>query len=168
MTVRLLLILLLAAHAGAALAQYKCVAANGAVTFQDSPCVGAKSEQKLDLVSSGRAPASAVAGAASPESVDKRMLANYQRQDEREALAKALRAAQDAAARRQAQHDADVAAARQRFGQDPSDGLALADALAAIESRYRALGVIDADGIRSARAALEEFDRASDAAPSAR
>jgi hypothetical protein len=161
-----LLLLLLAAHAGGALAQYKCVAANGAVTFQDAPCVGAKSGQKLDIAPKGQPPASAVAAAAPPGSVDKRMLANYQRMDQRDALEQAVRAARDAAARRRAQHDTEVAAVRQRFADNPPDGLSLADALADIESRYRALAVIDDDGIRSAQAALDDFDRA--AAASAR
>jgi hypothetical protein len=160
-----LLLLLLAAHAGGALAQYKCVAANGAVTFQDAPCVGAKSGQKLDIAPRGQ-PASAVAAAALPGSVDKRMLANYQRMDQRDALEQAVRAARDAAARRRAQHDTEVAAVSQRFADNPPDGLSLADALADIESRYRALAVIDDDGIRSAQAALDDFDRA--AAASAR
>jgi hypothetical protein len=168
-----LVLLLLAAHAGAALAQYKCTAANGAVTFQQTPCVGAQSEEKLVVIPNGHPPAASgvrppavvvpaakapAAGKAGP-SVDQRMLANYQRQQERDPLEQALRTARDDAAKRAAQRDADIAAVQTRFAGDLSNTQALKDALAAIDSRYQALSVVDNDRIRTAQAALDQWDK---------
>jgi hypothetical protein len=169
-----LVLLLLAAHAGAALAQYKCTAANGAVTFQQTPCVGAQSEEKLVVVPNGHPPPAAgarppaVVVPAAPggragnagKSVDERMLAGYQRQQQRDALEQALRTARDDAGKRAAQRNADVAAVQTRYAGDLSNTQALNDALAAIDSRYQALSVIDNDRIRSAQAALDNWDKA--------
>jgi hypothetical protein len=174
MTSRLarLSLLLLAVHAGAALAQYKCTASNGAVTFQDTPCLGARSEEKLTVVPNGHPPpasgvaaspltartaASAVAG--KPEtSVDKRMLANYERQHQRDALEQALKSAQDDRDRRAAQRLDAIAAARRQFGDDPSNAQLLRDALASIDSRYKAFGEIDESRVASAQAALDKLE----------
>ena len=176
-----LVLLLLAAHAGAALAQYKCTAANGAVTFQQTPCIGARSEEKLVVVPNGHPPpasgvpapppiartaASAPVGKPAPN-IDKRMLANYERQHKRDALEQALRNAQDDKARRATQRAEAIAAAQKQFGGDPLNAAALADALAAINSRYRALGEIDDGRIKSAQAALDDWDRAQAKAASA-
>ena len=57
MNYRPILLLLLAAHAGAALAQYKCTAANGAVTFQQTPCAGGQQEERLVVIPNGHPPA---------------------------------------------------------------------------------------------------------------
>ena len=59
-----LVFLLLAAWAGSALAQYKCTGANGQVTFQQEPCVGARTEEKLVVVPNGAAPAASSVKAA--------------------------------------------------------------------------------------------------------
>jgi len=172
-----LVLLLLAAHAGAALAQYKCTAANGAVTFQQMPCVGGQAEDKLVIIPNGHPPpasdarpatvivrTAASASVGKPEtSIDKRMLANYQHQQQREALAQSVAAAQDDAARRADQQTADIAATQRRFAGDLSNAQALDDALAAIDSRYRALAVIDNDRIRSAQTALDRWDEADKA-----
>jgi hypothetical protein len=172
-----LVLLLLAAHAGAALAQYKCTAASGAVTFQQTPCVGALSEEKLVVIPNGHPPAAsgvrppavvAPAAKAAPAgkagtSVDQRMLADYQRQQERNALQQTLRTAQDDAAKRAAQRTADVAAAQNQYAGDLSNTQALNDALAAIDSRYRALSVVDNDRIQTAQDALDQWDRADEA-----
>ena len=172
-----LILLLLAAHAGAALAQYKCTAANGAVTFQQTPCVGAQSEEKLVVIPNGhpppapgaRPPTVIVRTAASASvgkvetNIDKRMLANYQRQQQREPLEQALRTAQDDAARRAAQRNADVVAVQTRYAGDLSNTQALNDALAAINSRYQALTLVDNDRIKSAQAALDTWDKAEKA-----
>jgi len=172
-----LVLLLLAAHAGAALAQYKCTAANGAVTFQQTPCVGGQSEEKLVVIpnghpppASGAAPPLVIVRTAAPASVgkvetnvDKRMLAEYQRQQQRDVLEQALRSAQDGAAKRAAQRDADVAAVQARYAGDLSNTQPLNDALAAINSRYQALSVVDSDRIKSAQAALDNWDKAEQA-----
>jgi hypothetical protein len=172
-----LVLLLLAAHAGAALAQYKCTAANGAVTFQQTPCVGAQAEEKLVLIPNGHPPAASgvrppaavvPAAKAAPAgkagtSVDQRILANYQRQQQRDALEQALRAARDDAAKRAAQRDVDIATVHARFAGDLSNTQALNDALAAIDSRYRALSVVDNDRIQAAQAALDKWDQADQA-----
>jgi hypothetical protein len=166
-----LVLLLLAAHAGAALAQYKCTAANGGVTFQQTPCVGAQSEEKLVVVPNGHPPPASgvrsppmVAPAATAgkvgTSVDQRMLAGYQRQQQREPLEQALREARGDAANRGAQRNADVAAVQARYAGDLSNTQALNDAIAAINSRYQALSLIDADRIKSAQAALDDWDKA--------
>ena len=146
----------LAAHAGAALAQYKCVAADGAITFQQAPCAGAKSEQKLNVIPNGAPARASGAVAATPSgSVNKRMLAGYERQHQRDALAQALQSAQDTKARRSAERLADIAAARKRFGDDPANARSLSEALASIDSRYIALGEFDDRSIRDAQAALD-------------
>jgi len=164
-----LLLLLLAAHAGTALAQYKCTAASGAVTFQERPCVAGQAEQKLVVIPNGHpppasgvlpAPVSVPQAASGPAaSVDKRMLANYERQRRRDALQQALQAAQDEKAGRAAQRLDAIAGARAQFGDDPASAQALSDALAAIDSRYRALGALDDLHVASAQAALDEWEK---------
>jgi hypothetical protein len=166
MTHRLLRLplLLLAAHAGGAAAQYKCTASDGAVTFQQTPCVGAKSEQKLNVVPNGHPPPAS--GAAAPvagagNNINKRMLAGYERQRERDALVQALSSAQEDKARRAGQRQADIAAARQQFGGDPANAQALREALASIESRYKALDEIDDNRVRTAQRMLAQWDKAT-------
>lgn len=163
-----LMLILLAAHAGAALAQYKCTAGNGAVTFQQTPCSGAGSGERLVIVPNGHPPpASGVAAAVTPQasapasasSLDKRMLANYERQHQRDPLAQALRSARDDAARRVARHSADIAAAQRQFGSDPPDSQTLSNALADLESRFRAMAVVDDDRVRAAQVALDDWDK---------
>ena len=185
-----LILLLLAAHAGAALAQYKCTAADGAITFQQTPCFGAKAEEKLVVIPNGHPPPAAAraSGAASmpnspaiqympppvpapaakvDTSVNKRMLANYERQHQRDLLEQALRKAQDDKARRAADRAQAIASAQKQFGDDPANAAALRDAVASIDSRYNALGLIDDLQAKSAQAALDDWDRASAAATAA-
>jgi hypothetical protein len=168
-----LILLLLAAHAGAALAQYKCTAANGAITFQQTPCFGAKSEEKLNVIPNGHPPpappasgasgaAPAVAAATPPAvNIDKRMLANYEHQRERDKLLQAVKSAQDDKAARVQQRLADIANARRQFGDDPANAQLLRDALVSIDSRYSALGDLDESRIRQAQADLADWDSAS-------
>ena len=161
-----LVLLLLAAHADAALAQYKCTAAGGAVTFQQTPCLGAKSEEKLVVIPNGHPPPATGASAprvtapapAAASGTNQRMLANYERQHQRDALEQALGRAQDDKARRSEERAQAVAAVRRQFGDDPANAAALRDALTAVDSRYTALGEIDEGRIRSARAALDDWD----------
>ena len=167
-----LILLLLAAHAGAALAQYKCTAANGAITFQQTPCFGAKSEEKLTVIPNGHPPpappasgasgaAPAVAAANPPAAnIDKRMLANYERQHEREQLLQAIRSAQDDKTGRVQQRQADIANARKQFGDDPANAQLLRDALVSIDSRYNALSDLDESRIRQAQIELADRDAA--------
>ena len=169
-----LVLLLLAAHAGAALAQYKCTAAGGAVTFQQTPCFGAKSEEKLVVIPNGHPPPASASGASAPRGTaaapapaaeaspgtNQRMLASYERQHQRDALEQALHAAQDDKDSRAAQRAQAVAAARKQLGDDPANAAALRDAVTAIDSRYTALGEIDESRIRAARAALDDWNRA--------
>ena len=186
-----LILLLLAAHAGAALAQYKCTAANGAVTFQQTPCVGARSEEKLVVIPNGHPPpagAARASGAASvpnssvsqympplvsapvakvESSVNKRMLAIYERQHQRDLLEQALRKAQDDKASRAVDRSQAIASAQKQFGDDPANAVALRDAVTSIDSRYNALGLIDDLHAKSAQAALDDWDRAQAAATAA-
>jgi hypothetical protein len=162
-----LIVLLLAAHTGAALAQYKCTAANGAITFQQTPCVGAKAEQKLTVIPNGHPPPAAPASSASAPtpaepglSVDKRMLADYQRQHEREVYVQAVKTARDEKAARAQQRLADIAGARRQFGDDPANAAQLRDTLAQIDRRYDALSQLDDSRIAAAEAELAEFDKA--------
>jgi hypothetical protein len=157
-----LILLLLAAHAGAALAQYKCTAADGKITFQQTPCVGARSEEKLDVIPNGHPPGAPgqPPPAAADTSPDRRLLARYQSQAPRDALAQELRKAQDAQRQRAVERAAAVAAARQRFGDAAADAPALKDALADIDSRYTALGEVDEARLRRAQAALDDWDHA--------
>ena len=161
-----LMLILLAAHAGAAVAQYKCTAGNGAVTFQQTPCLGGGSGERLVIVPNGHPPsASGVAAAVTPQasasasSLDKRMLANYERQHQRDPLAQALRSARDDAARRVARHSADIAAAQRQFGNDPPDSQTLRNALADLDSRFHAMAVVDDDRVRAAQVALDDWDK---------
>ena len=169
-----LVLLLLAAHAGAALAQYKCTAASGAITFQQTPCFGARSEEKLVVIPNGHPPpatgASAPRGAAptaapapakeASPGTNQRMLANYERQHQRDALEQALRNAQDDKARRAAQRAQAIEAVQKQFGADPASAAALREAVTAIDSRYAALGEIDESRVKSAQAALDTWNRA--------
>ena len=175
MTSRLIL-LLLAMPATAALAQYKCTAANGAVTFQQTPCPAAQTEQKLTVVPNGHPPpasgaASSASGAAPPrvvapaavpaaaDNVDKRMLAKYERQHQRDALEKAVQSAQADKDGRAAARLQDIAGAKRQFGDDPANAQALRDALASIDSRYRALTELDDSRVQAARKALDDWDK---------
>jgi hypothetical protein len=173
-----LTLLLLAAHAGTALAQYKCTAANGGITFQQTPCFGAKSEEKLVVIPNGHPPAasgvvappvivqttaSAVVGKVETN-VDKKMLANFDRQRQRDALAQNLKEAQDDKERRTATRAEATAAARKQFGDDPGNAKALKDAIASINSRYGALAELDDTRIKAAQGALDNWDKAQMAA----
>ena len=167
-----LILLLLAAHAGTALAQYKCTAANGAITFQQTPCFGAKSEEKLTVIPNGHPPPAAPASGASgvaPAVVaapapavnfDKRMLANYERQHERDKLLQAVKSAQDDKSARAQQRLVDIANARKQFGDDPANAQLLRDALVSIDNRYSALTELDESRIRTAQADLANWDKA--------
>ncbi len=162
-----LVLLLLAAHAGGALAQYKCTAADGRITFQQQPCFGAKSEEKLVVVPNGHPPpASGVKPQAPPppasgsaENVDKKMLAHYDLMRQRDALAQAVQKVRDEQQGRTRQKLDDIAGARKQFGDDPANAVALSDALASIDRRYAAMAEIDDSRLRDAQARLDAWDR---------
>jgi hypothetical protein len=159
-----LIFLLLAAHAGAALAQYKCTAANGAITFQQTPCFGAKSEEKLVIVPNGHPPPASgvparVAGNGKPGN-DKPAPSGTERDRQHDALERAVRAVQDDKARRASQRAEDIDAARKQFGDDPARAAALQEALASIDKRYSAISELDASRLKSAQAALDDLERA--------
>lgn len=170
-----LILLLLAAYAGSALAQYKCTGADGRITFQQTPCFGARSEEKLTVIPNGHPPPAS--GAVAPTvivqtaasasvgkvetNVDKKMLARYEIQHQRDALEQTLRSAQDDKARRSEQKMEATAAARRQFGDDPANAQALRDAIASINSRYDALAELDDSRIRSAQGALDAWDKAN-------
>ena len=168
---RTLLALLLAAHAGAALAQYKCTSAAGAITFQQTPCLGAKSEEKLNVVPNGHPPGAsgvkpapggtpaAATASSGADSVDKRMLANYNKQREREGFAKAVDAAREEKSRLATQRQEAAAAARKQYADDPN-GKALRDALESIDKRYGALEELADSRQRAAQRTLDQWDRA--------
>ena len=162
--------LLLAAWAGTALAQYKCTGTDGRITFQQTPCFGAKSEEKLTVIPNGHPPsdsgvvappvASAASGAQAETNVDKKILARYEIQRQRDALEQALRSAQDDQARRSAQKAEAISGARRQFGDDPSNAQALREAISSISSRYDALAELDGERVRTAQAALDAWDKA--------
>jgi hypothetical protein len=171
-----LTLLLLATYAGAALAQYKCTAADGGITFQQTPCFGAKSEQKLVVVPNGHPPAAsgvvappvivrstAPAGKVEPD-VNKKMLASFERQEQRDALVQKVKDAQADKAHRFATRAEATAAARRQFGDDPSNAQALKDAIVSINNRYGALAELDESRIRAAQAVLDNWDQAQAAA----
>ena len=171
-----LILLLLAAHAGAALAQYKCTADDGAITFQQTPCVGARTEEKLNVIPNGHPPAasgvkptsapppskpgSAAAARATAQTPDQRLLASYERQQGRDRLVQELNAAQDQRAQRAAQLQQDIAAARTRYGDNPVDAPALSDAIAVLNRRYAAMRVIDDERVQTAEHTLAVWDSA--------
>ena len=173
-----LTLLLLAAHAGTALAQYKCTAADGSITFQQTPCFGARSEEKLNVVPNGHPPAASgvvppaviVQTAASASvgkvetNIDKKMLASYERQHQRDALEQKLKAAQDDKAQRLASKAEATAAARRQFGDDPVNAQALKDAIVSINRRYDALAELDDSRIKSAQSTLDAWDKVQTAA----
>ena len=171
-----LILLLLAAHAGAALAQYKCTADDGAITFQQTPCFGARTEEKLTVIPNGHPPAasgvkpasapppskpgSAAAAHATAQTPDQRLLASYERQQGRDRLVQELNAAQDQRAQRAAQLQQDIAAARARYGDSPVDAPALSDAIAVLNSRYAAMRLIDDERVQNAEHTLALWDNA--------
>ena len=169
-----LILLLLAAHAGAALAQYKCTADDGTIMFQQTPCFGAKAEEKLTVVPNGHPPAaSGVPPAAPPppkpapaavhapgQTADQRRLADYERQRvQHDRLEQDLQTARDERSQRAAQLQQDIAAAQARYGDNPVDAPALKDAIAALNSRYAAMRVIDDDNVGRAEKALAQWDK---------
>ena len=168
---RTLLALLLAAHAGAALAQYKCTSATGAITFQQTPCLGAKAEEKLNVVPNGHPPGAsgvkpapggtpaAATASSGADSVDKRMLAKYDKQREREGVAKAVDTAREDKARLGTQRQEAIAAARKQSGDDPANAKTLRDALDSINKRYDALEELADSRQRAAQRALDQWDR---------
>jgi len=177
MTFRLIL-LLLAVPATTAFAQYKCTSASGAVTFQQTPCPTSQTEQKLTVIPNGHPPpasgvvappvivrtsASAVVGKVETN-VDKKMLARYEHQRQRDTLEKAVQAAQADKDGRAAARLQDIAGARKQFGDDPANAAQLRDALASIDSRYKALTELDDMRIQSAKKAVDDWDKAQSAA----
>ena len=165
---RPILLLMLAAHAGVALAQYKCTAADGAITFQQTPCFGARTEEKLTVIPNGHPPAASGARPASSpavlhgqvQSTDERMLQGYERQSGRELLVQEVKAAQDAKTQRAAQLQLDIASARNRYD-SAAEASTLKDALDALNSRYVALSQIDDDHLQAAQKALADWDKSS-------
>ena len=166
--------LLLAVAAGSALAQYKCTGADGKITFQQEPCVGAKAEQKMVVVPNGHPPpasgvkpavVAAPAPAAQGENVDKKMLARYDLMRQRDALMQVLLKAQEDKASRAQHKQESVAAARKQFGDDPANAAALREALVSIDSRYDAMAELDDSRIRDAQAKLNAWDQAQPSAP---
>ena len=165
-----LTLLLLAAHAGTALAQYKCTAADGRITFQQTPCFGAAAEEKLTVIPNGHPPAaSGVKPAAPPppqaqSTADPRIMARLQAMKQRDGMEKELGNAQEDKARRPAQKAEDIAIARRAYGDDPANLQALRSALALIDSRYDAMAQADDARIKNAQLSLDSFDRAQAAA----
>ena len=175
-----LLLLLATCAASPALAQYKCTGANGAVTFQGTPCFGFAKEQKLVVVPNGTpvaasgasspagtAPAVAAAppasGASAPKfepSVDKRMLARYQKQDQRDQYQKAVKQVEDDMARRSNQKAADIAAVQRQMANDPANAATLNTAITSINARYQAMTEVDNSRLASAKAALAAWEKA--------
>jgi Domain of unknown function (DUF4124) len=172
--------LLLAACAGGAQAQYKCTGADGKISFQQQPCIGARSEEKLDVVPNGHPraasgaasgpaaarrpvtpPAPAPAAAPAAPNVDKKMLQRYEAMRRRDALADALKAAQDEQAARANDRLQDIAGAKRQFGDEPANAAALRDALASIDRRYAALSELDQSRINRAQAELDAWDRSN-------
>ena len=166
--------LLLVAFAGSAMAQYKCTAADGKITFQQEPCVGGKAEDKMVVVpnghpppASGVQPAAAVVQAPAPAAggkvemnVDKKMLQRYDLMRQRDALVQTLQKAQDDKASRAQQKLEAATAARKQFGDDPGNAAVLRDALVSINNRYDAMAEIDDSRIRDAQAKLDAWDKA--------
>ena len=163
---------------------------DGAITFQQTPCFGAKAEEKLTVVPNGHPPAasgvnpalassgvkpapaaSGVKAAAPPpkpapppvhvagQTPDQRLLASYERQHGRDRFVQELKTAQDARAQRAAQLQQDIAAAQARYGDNPVDAPALKDAIAALNSRYAAMRLIDDDRVQQAEKSLALWDR---------
>jgi hypothetical protein len=170
-----LTLLLLAAHAGAALAQYKCTAADGHVTFQQTPCFGAGAQEKLVVVPNGHPPAASGVKPTPPppppapppkveSSADKRIMARLAAMKQRDDMELALRSAQDEKARRPAEKAEAIAMARRLYGDDPANVRALRDALALVDSRYAAMAEADDARIKDAQFNLDAFDRAQAAA----
>ena len=169
-----LIFLLLGASAGSALAQYKCTAPDGKITFQQEPCVGAKAEEKMVVVPNGHPPpasgvrpaavivqttASAVVGKVETN-IDKKMLQRYEIMRQRDALAQALQKAQEDKASRGRQKLEAAAAARKQFGDDPANAAALKEALVSVNNRYDAMAELDDSRIRDAQAKLDAWDKA--------
>jgi hypothetical protein len=173
-----LILLLLAVPATTAFAQYKCTAPSGAITFQQTPCPTTQAEQKLTVVPNGHPPpasgvvpapvivrtsASAAVGKVETN-IDKKMLANYERQHQRDALEKAVESAQADKDSRVTQRQQAIAAARKQFGDDPANAQALRDAQVSIDNRYRAMTELDDSRLQSARKTLDDWDKAQKAA----
>ena len=173
-----LTLLLLAAHAGTALAQYKCTASDGHVTFQQTPCFGAGAEEKLSVIPNGHPPAASGVKAARPASApvpppppprvesgaDKRILARLEAMKQRDELEKSVASAQDEKARRPAERAEAIAIAKRVYGDDPANVQALRDALASIAGRYDAMAAADDARIKDAQFSLDAFDKAQAAA----
>jgi len=169
-----LILLLLAAPASAAFAQYKCTTASGAITFQQTPCPSGQTENKLTVVPNGHPPpasgvkappvivqTSASASVGKVETnIDKRMLANYERQHKREALEQAVTSAQADKDSRAVKRLQDIEGAKKQFGDDPANAPSLRDALQSIDNRYKALTELDESRIQAAKKALEDWDKA--------
>ena len=164
-------LLLLATWAGAASAQYKCTAADGHVTFQQTPCFGAGAEQKLDVVPNGHLPGASGVKVAPPppppappprvpSETERRLKARLDAMHQRDDMQKALQTAQDEKARRPAEKAEDIAIARRLYGDDPANAQKLRDALALVEARYARMAVDDDARVKATRFNLDEFDRA--------
>ena len=167
----------LAVHAGAAFAQYKCTSAAGAVTFQQTPCFGAQSEEKLVVMPNGHPPAASGASAppvivqtaasasvGKPQSnIDKRMLAGYEKQHQRD------RSSRRSGARRTTRRRRARSTPRpwpRRDGRSATirERPALNDGIGGDQQPLPGDAELDHSRIRAAQAALDDWDQAKAAA----
>jgi hypothetical protein len=87
------------------------------------------------------------------------MLANYNKQREREGVAKAVDTAREDKLRLGTQRQEAIAAAHKQSGDDPANAKTLRDALDSINKRYDALEELADSRQRAAQRALDQWDR---------
>lgn len=169
-----LAVLVLGAWPAAAGAAYRCVAADGRVSFQDTPCPRTEKESKLQLPAGATAaPRDAVTRAAAGAAVDPhvRMAAAMERERRGKDLEFTIGQVEERIARRNAAMSDQVAELQHRKGY-ARNNLAgatwqnsLSGEMQAIVDQTRALNQADEERLKVLRADLEATRRSAAKAP---
>lgn len=160
----------LAVLCGTACAQYKCVAADGKVSFQQMPCPGNASGQKLELKpATGAGPAAAPSPSASVTGVAAEMQWVHRMERERklkehQQRISDLQAAIDARNRRMQDEMAEIQSRKAQAKKSLAGATweqSLSTEMQAVAAKYQALNDADQARLTQLRAELEQMQRAS-------
>lgn len=153
-------------------AQYKCVAADGKVSFQQSPCVGKEKQQALVIrATQAPAPSASMAADAAPAprapNSEQRLLATMERDRKIRTLQFDIRSTEDAIETRNRQMTAemdDLKANKRRANNNLAGATweqSLSTEMRAVADKYKAMNDLDLERLRQMRAELAALQAAA-------